>query len=168
MSIDEKRAVRGSGGFTLIEIVTAVAVAAVAALFFTGFLAPQLNLYHRYGRISGAKAVCAQVYVELEAQLRYGYGFEVDSEDSGVLYYGVRPAADERDGNLFGEKRRLDAAGLEQTAKEIGMGLEMDFSGTGEDEVHVAIRILAQDSGEVICQQETVIFSMYQSPGGGT
>ena len=90
MSKDTESRGRRCGGFTLLETVMALTIASIALLFFTGFLVPQLKLYYRFGRTSEAKQVCSRIYREIEEQLRYGYDFAVDPEDSATLYYQVR------------------------------------------------------------------------------
>ncbi|MBS6952517.1 MAG: prepilin-type N-terminal cleavage/methylation domain-containing protein [Enterocloster asparagiformis] len=161
MARDTEGRGRRCAGFTLLETVMALAIAAVALLFFTGFLAPQLRLYYRFGRASEAKQACSRSYRELEEQLRYGYDFYVDPLDSGILHYRVRheiPSEYYRSGG--DSALEFDAAKLEG-APELGMRLELDFAGTDEDTVCVRIRVLEAESGSVICEQEAYILSMY-------
>lgn len=161
---------RRCAGFTLLETVMALAIASIALLFFTGFLAPQLKLYYRFGRASEAKQVCSRTYRELEEQLRYGYDFSVDPEDSGVLYYRVRrtvlPEYLRSGGQKEDGKLRLDSSELEG-AENLGMRLELDFAGTDHDTVCICIRVLEAGEDDMICEQEAYVSSMYGNVGQG-
>lgn len=162
MSKDTESRGRRCGGFTLLETVMALTIASIALLFFTGFLVPQLKLYYRFGRTSEVKQVCSRIYREIEEQLRYGYDFAVDPEDSATLYYQVRET--ERSGYRSGggEDGSLQFDGtLLDGGQELGMRPELDFIGTDEDTVCVRIRLLEENGDEVIWEQEAYVSSLY-------
>ena len=162
MSKDTESRGRRCGGFTLLETVMALTIASIALLFFTGFLVPQLKLYYRFGRTSEAKQVCSRIYREIEEQLRYGYDFAVDPEDSATVYYHVRET--ERSGYRSGggEDGPLQFDGtLLDGGQELGMRPELDFTGTDEDTVCVRIRLLEENEDEVIWEQEAYVSSLY-------
>ena len=62
----------------MIETVAALAIAAVLAVFISGFIHPQMKLYYELDRLSQAKAMCSEAYRGLEEKLRYGYVFFCD------------------------------------------------------------------------------------------
>ena len=164
MGKDTESRDRRCGGFTLLETVMALTIASIALLFFTGFLVPQLKLYYRFGRTSEAKQVCGRIYREIEEQLRYGYDFAVDPEDPATLYYRVRET--ERSGDEYrsgvGEDGPLQFDGaLLDEGQELGMRLELDFTGTDEDAVCVRIQLLEENGDEVIWEQRAYVSSLY-------
>ena len=162
MSKDTESRGRRRGGFTLLETVMALTIASIALLFFTGFLVPQLKLYYRFGRTSEAKQVCSRIYREIEEQLRYGYDFAVDPEDSATLYYHVRETERSGHGSGGGEDGPLQFDGtLLDGGQELGMRPELDFTGTDEDTVCVRIRLLEENGDEVIWEQEAYVSSLY-------
>lgn len=50
----------------MIETVAALSIAAVLAVFISGFIHPQMKLYYDLDRISQAKAMCGEAYRGLE------------------------------------------------------------------------------------------------------
>lgn len=138
MGKDTESRARRCGGFTLLETVMALTIASIALLFFTGFLVPQLKLYYRFGRTSEAKQVCGRIYREIEEQLRYGYDFAV-GEDGPLQFDGA----------------------LLDGGQELGMRLELDFTGTDEDAVCVRIQLLEENGDEVIWEQRAYVSSLY-------
>ena len=99
---------------------------------------------------------------QIEEQLRYGYDFAVDPEDSATLYYHVRET--ERSGYRSGggEDGPLQFDGtLLDGGQELGMRPELDFTGTDEDTVCVRIRLLEENGDEVIWEQEAYVSSLY-------
>ena len=106
--------------------------------------------------------MCSRIYREIEEQLRYGYDFAVDPEDSATLYYHVRET--ERSGYRSGggEDGPLQFDGtLLDGGQELGMRPELDFTGTDEDTVCVRIRLLEENGDEVIWEQEAYVSSLY-------
>ena len=164
MSKDTESRARRCGGFTLLETVMALTIFSIALLFFTGFLVPQLKLYYRFGRTSEAKQVCGRIYREIEEQLRYGYDFAVDPDDPATLYYRVRETersgAGYRSGGGEGGPLQFDGALLDG-GQELGMRLELDFTGTDEDTVCVRIQLLEENGDKVIWEQEAYVSSLY-------
>lgn len=165
--MEKKRARSGKGGFTLLETVMALSIAAMAAVFAVGFLHPQIQLYYEFDRKSQAKVMCGQAYMELEKKLRYGYMYSLDAGKPEELAYYVRrdnPGTVEEDGTVYEKlppvKRwpRISADTLDVDVRN-GMNLKLDFSGSSGREARVKIQIIDED--EVVFQQDTLIQSMY-------
>lgn len=167
--LSNRNAVLGTRGFTLLETVTSLAMAAVIAVFVAGFLQPQLKLYYDMDRISQAKTMCSEAYRKLEEKLRYGYMFYCDPSRKGELAYyireGQRSPWEEDEENIRYEEippieqwPGISAGDLDVREME-GMVLELDFSGTKNTQVHVSIKVKKDE--EVVYEQNTLIRSMY-------
>lgn len=169
-----------SKGFTLLETLMALLIAAISAAFFTGFLFSQMDLYYDYDRKAQAKAMCGEAYVKLEEILRYGYVYYCNEREPEELAYYIRekePAAVKGERAVHSEIMfeaeapsyevlprvdtwpRLRAEDL--GVSEMGaMKLRLDFSGTTVREVQVSIQVLMEE--KVIYKQDTVIDSLYE------
>lgn len=165
----ERKYSDNNSGFTLLEIVAALAMASMTAIFTMGFLHPQIRLYYDSDRRSQAKAMCAQAYMELEQVLRYGYVYRVDPIRQDEISYYVRkdnpgPEMVLEHGPVY-EKLPpvanwpvISADDLDVEERE-GMKLELDFKGTSNREARVVMRVRKDDV--TVYEQEAVICSMY-------
>lgn len=152
----------------MIETVAALAIAAVLAVFISGFIHPQMKLYYELDRLSQAKAMCSEAYRGLEEKLRYGYVFFCDYRDTGVISYYVRDREkipDIKEGRSYYEELPPVEDWPSISAEELGvtqlggMELELDFSGTKNTRANVSIKV--KKDGDVIYEQEAAIGSMY-------
>ena len=153
-AVDTRNRRRSCEGFTLIELVMALSIAAVAALFFTGFLAPQMKLYLRSGQAVEGKEMCSRVYMLLEERLRYGYGFYVDPDEPGTLHYMVN-------GKAGGRENAPEACTVDITdLGEIGnnnLKPELAFTDCENGEVKVEIRVLDGEGSAVPAEEATFV-----------
>lgn len=163
-------------GFTLLEMVMALSIAAVVGVFAAGFLHPQIELYYEMDRKSQAKGMCTQAYMELEKILRYGYIYYYDPACPEELLYYVRENGTGEvveHGTVYEKlppvirwpSLSADDLDIEEYG---GMSLELDFDGTTRQEAKVAIRVVKD--GETVYEQDAVIRSMYgyQVEGAGS
>lgn len=159
----------GKEGFTLLETVMALAITAIMSVFLSGFLHPQMKLYYEFERISQARGMCYEAYVEIERALRYGLIYYCDSERPEELSYYERAAnvpvkAFSREEGLceyapsVERWPRLTADDLD-VVEMSGMHIELDFSGTQDSQVCVAIRVMSGET--LVYEQDAVIGSMY-------
>lgn len=165
----------GKGGFTLIETVMTVAIVAVIGLFLTGFISSYLKMYLRYDETLSAKMVCSRAYGQIEKELRYAYVYYADPADAGSLRYYVRPERPLEMRDRFGNLKlpsvsgwpSLNAGDLEDLSHD-GMCLELDFTGTSQDEAHIRMTVTVRDNkGErVLYSQDVVVPSLYRYESG--
>lgn len=159
----------GCQGFTLLELVAALSIAAVIGGFAAGFLHPQAKLYYGFDRLAKAEGMCSQAYTKLEELLRYGYVYYVEPGHPETLSYYVREPGISRPScevnGITYEKLppvsgwpHISADDLEVDAFD-GMTLELDFDGTETGQARVLIRIMKDE--ETVYEQEAVIHSMY-------
>lgn len=151
------------------EIVAALAITSMTAIFAIGFLLPQVRLYYDSDRRSQAKAMCGQAYVELEQALRYGYVYHVDPNRQDELSYYVRktnhtPETIKDHGSVYEKlppvsKWPVISADDLKVKEQGGMKLELDFKGTSNKEARVVMRVRKEDV--TVYEQEAVIRSMY-------
>ena len=167
---------KGRDGFTLIETVLTVAIVAVTGLFLTGFISSHLKMYLRYDETLGAKMICSRAYGQIEKELRYAYVYYADPDDAGSLHYYVRPEKQVEMRSRFGNQKlppiaywpSLRAGDLKDIGRD-GMCLELDFTGTSQDEAHIRMTVTAPDSGQgkrVLYSQDVVIPSLYRNEMG--
>ena len=162
-ALDAKNGRMACGGFTLIELVMALSIAAVAALFFTGFLAPQMKLYLRGGQAVEGKEMCGRVYMLLEERLRYGYGFYVDADEPGTLHYMVNRKAGS--GENAPEACAVDITDLGELGNA-ALKPELVFTDCGGGEAVVNIRVL-DGEGRTVYEREAAFLSIYGQRGDG-
>lgn len=74
-------------GFTLIEVVAALAITGIVGGFLVGFIAPHINTYSWSYNMTESKYLCGTLFDILESELRYGKNFTVLSD--GTLRYIV-------------------------------------------------------------------------------
>ena len=168
MSILRNRKKLGTaGGFTLLETLLALSIAAMAAVFFGSFLIPKMELYYNYDRRSQAKAMCGEAYLKMEEILRYGYMYAYNPSKPEELLYFTReegPAVHKERKDKWKELPAC-ASWPSLSAEDLdirsfgGMSLELDFGGTTAREVKVRIEAVRDDV--VIYEEEATIGSLY-------
>jgi len=75
-------------GFTLLELVLAIAITAVVGIFLAGFLAPQLKIYREENILADARTECSAVFNYIQDRIHDGVSFEpADTQDATELSF---------------------------------------------------------------------------------
>lgn len=74
-------------GFTLLEMIIALAIAGITGSFAVHFLWPQLSAYENFSKKVDGKYLCSTLFHILEPELRFGRDFCVLSD--GTLNYVI-------------------------------------------------------------------------------
>lgn len=78
---------QGKRGFTLLELVIALAIIGITGVVSAHFLWPVIDTYHRFSGRTDGRYLCESLFQVLEAELRYGKDFQVSGD--GKLSYLV-------------------------------------------------------------------------------
>ena len=138
MRFRQRRAVRRSGfiitaetGYTLIEMVVALALFTIAAAVCSIMLKNLLNSYEHQCRTELASQMCRDVYRDLEGRLQNGTGFWISRENCHVLYFRDRQS---------GEQQAVKAEDFIPVAED-PFQLELNFTKTGEKKIEAEITV---------------------------
>lgn len=138
MRFRQRRGVRRSGfiitgetGYTLIEMVVALAIFMIAAGVCSMMLKSLSNSYEHQCRTELAGQMCRDVCRDLEGRLQNGTGFWVSRENCHVLYFQDRQS---------GEQQAVEAEDFILDGED-PFQLELNFTKTGEKEIDAEITV---------------------------
>ena len=151
-----------TGGHTLIEVVAALSIFAMAAAGTMGLVQGQISSYAAQSRKEQAGELCRMAYVVIEERTRNGRDFSTEGEEDQILLF--------RD-QKTGRRERLEAADIQKSSgknsqkngeksSEKQVRLELDFQGTEADRMEVEIRAVETGLGredEVLARRKLAV-----------
>ena len=167
-----------TGGHTLIEVVAALSIFAMAAAGTMGLVQGQISSYAAQSRKEQAGELCRMAYVVIEERTRNGRDFSTEGEEDQILFF--------RD-QKTGRRERLEAADIQKSSgknsrkngeknsrkngeknsqknsekrSEKQVRLELDFQGTEADRMEVEIRAVETGLGredEVLVRRKLAV-----------
>lgn len=151
---------KGKRGFTMLELVIALAIVGITGMMTAHFLWPLLGDYHLYSKRVDGKYLCDTMFGLLEAELRFGRNFQV-SDNGALRFVMVEADGDEsmhRIGTVFG-------AEAEPFIPE-DVIIEVKYKTDSKlDLVTMTMRVYSDDpranTGSPLFQQDAVVRSLY-------
>lgn len=139
-------------GFTLIEVVAALAISGIVGGFLVSFMVPHIKTYHWSYQMAESKYICGTLFDILESELRYGKDFMVLSD--GSLRYTVV----EEDGSEQIKNCPLSYDKYEFIPETVRIMISYRTSGRGE---WVELTMSVYEESELLYQQSAFIRSFY-------
>ena len=147
-------------GFTMLELVIALAIVGITGIMTAHFLWPLLGDYEMLSRQVDAKYLCDTLFDRMEEELRFGRDFAV--ADNGGLRFVI---VTEDGGKEVRRSRSIYDSGTESYIPD-GCFIEVKYETDDKlDMVTMTMRVYADDpeinKGRPLFQQDAVIRSLY-------